>query len=200
MIERLGQPFFLPSIVFGFAYLTAPYQQHLPESIRTIFQDPIWALALVTILDGVFNRGKTLLTILLLSITMFYSDGVSSGSIFDHPLFEFGVAAIIPMNLAIIILLRERGVLTRSGCLRLIIISAQFIAIYQLSLTVPTLQLDWLSYPVISSSESWPQFLPVSQVGFLTSLGALLVVTTATIARPTPITNSMYPVSTMWTN
>lgn len=186
MTAKFLQAFLYPALIFGFAYLSAPYQHYLPESISELFQSPFWALSIVVLLAGFFDRGKVFLAAVLLSIGLFYKSGVADGTFIDHHLYFAGVGILIPINLAIISVFREPGVLKRPGLFQLIYIAGQVIAIYVLTDPDLAVPVGWIHYPIVSL-DIWPVYLPPSQLVFLLSVLSLLVVLVTTLTTPSLI-------------
>lgn len=190
MIQRLGQLLYLPVVIFGVVYLTAPYHQYLPELISSILQNPLWVLIIVGLLSAAFNRGKILHAILLLTMSVLYKDNVLNGNIDTHDLFEIGLVALIPINLALVGVLHETGVFSRSGALRVFVIVAQGVGIYYLSESVLNLPVNWINYIIIDAS--WAVYLPQSQPGFIIAVCSLLLVMIVAFVSPSPISNCVF--------
>ncbi|MDG1207478.1 MAG: hypothetical protein P8N51_19065, partial [Pseudomonadales bacterium] len=105
MIDRISQPFYLPAIFFGFAFLTAPYHRYLPESLSSILElGPYWALTLIGFLAAIFNRGKIFLTtaVVLCGYTLLDASRSYELSEIQQSTFTFIVTLLVPINLGII--------------------------------------------------------------------------------------------------
>lgn len=192
MIERLSQPFFLPAIIFGFAYLAVPYYHYLPDSLANIFElGPFWTLAIVALLASVFNRVKVLLIIVMVAAAYTFKDYQDDGL-----LHQFSLLALVPANLFIVCLYTERGVLSYASMWRLLFVFLQSVGIYYSNdISLPTI--TGLSMPRIEILdpvlfEVWPVWLPPLQLGFLIAVTALLGVLTKTLISPSPIANSIF--------
>ncbi|MFB0969001.1 MAG: GGDEF domain-containing protein [Pseudomonadales bacterium] len=194
MIDRISQPFYLPAIFFGFAFLTSPYHRYLPESFGSILElGPYWALTLIGFLAAIFNRGKIFLTtaVVLCGYTLLDASGSEDLSEIQRSTFAFIVTLLIPINLGIISLYRERGVLTTSGGIRLSILVTQAAAVFYLlqnNINIPS----WYEGLVLVPPNLWPTFLPQEQWPFYVSVIAFTVSLSTSLIAPTPIKNSVF--------
>ena len=194
MIDRISQPFYLPAIFFGFAFLTAPYHSYLPESLGSILElGPYWALTLIGFLAAIFNRGKIFLTtaVVLCGYTLLDASRSYELSEIQQSTFTFIVTLLVPINLGIISLYRERGVLTNSGGIRLSILIAQVVAVFYLiqnNINIPS----WYEGLTLVPTSLWPSFLPQEQWPFYVSVLALMVSLSTALIGPTPIKNSVF--------
>lgn len=194
MIDRISQPFYLPAIFFGLAFLTSPYHRYLPESFGSILKlGPYWALTLIGFLAAIFNRGKIFLTtaVVLCGYTLLDASGSEDLSEIQRSTFAFIVTLLIPINLGIISLYRERGVLTTSGGIRLSTLVTQAAAVFYLlqnNINIPS----WYEGLVLVPPNLWPTFLPQEQWPFYVSVIALTVSLSTSLIAPTPIKNSVF--------
>jgi len=194
VIDRISQPFYLPAIFFGFAFLTSPYHRYLPESFGSILElGPYWALTLIGFLAAIFNRGKIFLTtaVVLCGYTLLDASGSEDLSEIQRSTFAFIVTLLIPINLGIISLYRERGVLTTSGGIRLSILVTQAAAVFYLlqnNINIPS----WYEGLVLVPPNLWPTFLPQEQWPFYVSVIAFTVSLSTSLIAPTPIKNSVF--------
>jgi diguanylate cyclase (GGDEF)-like protein len=194
VIDRISQPFYLPAIFFGFAFLTAPYHSYLPESLGSILElGPYWALTLIGFLAAIFNRGKIFLTtaVVLCGYTLLDASRSYELSEIQQSTFTFIVTLLVPINLGIISLYRERGVLTNSGGIRLSILIAQVVAVFYLiqnNINIPS----WYEGLTLVPTSLWPSFLPQEQGPFYVSVLALMVSLSTALIGPTPIKNSVF--------
>jgi diguanylate cyclase (GGDEF)-like protein len=194
VIDRISQPFYLPAIFFGFAFLTAPYHSYLPESLGSILElGPYWALTLIGFLAAIFNRGKIFLTtaVVLCGYTLLDASRSYELSEIQQSTFTFIVTLLVPINLGIISLYRERGVLTNSGGIRLSILIAQVVAVFYLiqnNINIPS----WYEGLTLVPTSLWPSFLPQEQWPFYVSVLALMVSLSTALIGPTPIKNSVF--------
>ena len=194
MIDRISQPLYLPAIFFGFAFLTSPYHRYLPDSLGSILElGPYWALTLIGFLAAIFNRGKIFLTttVVLCGYTLLDASGSEELSEIHQSTSAFIVTLLIPINLGIINLYRERGVLTTSGGIRMSILVAQAAAVFYLlqnNIDIPS----WHEGLILVPTNLWPTFLPQEQWPFYVSVIALTVSLSTSLIAPTPIKNSVF--------
>lgn len=190
MIQRLGLLLYLPVVVFGAVYLTAPYHQYLPELVSRVLQNPLWVLIIVGLISAAFNRGKILQAIFLLTMAVLYRDYVLNGDVEPHALFVIGIVALIPINLAVIGVFHETAVFSRSGALRLVLIIAQGIGIYYLAESELNLPVTWINHAIVEAS--WAVYLPESQPGFIIAVFSLVAVMIAAFTAYSPISSCVF--------
>ncbi|MFT7092025.1 MAG: hypothetical protein ACJAYW_001992, partial [Candidatus Azotimanducaceae bacterium] len=121
MIERFGQSLFLPTVLFGFAYFGAANVSQLPgDALILLGYLPYVSLLLVALIASAFNRGRSLIAatfgLLLLSADQYQADITF--------VYALGLL-LIPINLAILALLPERGTMTSAGILRITLVLSQ---------------------------------------------------------------------------
>lgn len=185
MIERLSQSLFLPTVLFGFAYFGAANVSKLPsDAVILLGYLPYASLLLVAIIASAFNRGRSLIAatfgLLLLSANQHHANIA-----FVHAL---GLI-FIPINLAILAFLPERGTLTSSGILRITLVLGQlggavFLADRYGPLIEPLLFFELLSF--------WPEWLNASQPAVIIALIAITVTLGASSFSQSPVTQSLF--------
>lgn len=185
MIERLSQSLFLPTVLFGFAYFGAANVSKLPsDAVILLGYLPYASLLLVALFASAFNRGRSLIAatfgLLLLSANQHHANIA-----FVHAL---GLI-FIPINLAILAFLPERGTLTSSGILRITLVLGQlggavFLADRYGPLIEPLLFFELLSF--------WPEWLNASQPAVIIALIAITVTLGASSFSQSPVTQSLF--------
>ncbi|MFO1322019.1 MAG: diguanylate cyclase [Burkholderiales bacterium] len=114
----------LQLLLIGSAVLLVPLVPVLPSELSGMHQyGPYLALAVAGAIGASFNRGRAILSVLLLTLAYaLFARGVSSAT-------ETGilVATLLPLNLAVIALLRERGVASRYALRRFVAFGLEFI-------------------------------------------------------------------------
>ena len=185
MIERLSQSLFLPTVLFGFAYFGAANVSKLPsDAVILLGYLPYASLLLVALIASAFNRGRSLIAatfgLLLLSANQHHANIA-----FVHAL---GLI-FIPINLAILAFLPERGTLTSSGILRITLVLGQlggavFLADRYGPLIEPLLFFELLSF--------WPEWLNASQPAVIIALIAITVTLGASSFSQSPVTQSLF--------
>jgi len=193
--EKLSQALYLPVILFGFAYLTAPYHKILPEALAPVFlQGPYWALAAIFALAVIFNRPK-IAQISILVASLFYLQASTE----LKPLWHLSLDILIPLNIAVISLYQERPLGGLISLTRFAFIIAQLSSIYYLLNLLPASELQAivqiLEHPLIVSADKWPSYFQFSQTALLTSAFAALVIAAITFFRSNPITQSIFAAS-----
>ncbi|MFT7243725.1 MAG: diguanylate cyclase (GGDEF)-like protein [Candidatus Azotimanducaceae bacterium] len=185
MIERLGQSLFLPTVLFGFAYFGAANVSQLPsDAIILLGYLPYASLLLVALIASAFNRGRSLIAatfgLLLLSANQYQSNIA-----FVHAL---GLL-LIPINLAILAFLPERGTLTSSGILRITLVLGQLGGAIFLADRYGSLIEPWLFFELMSF---WPHWLNASQPAVIVALIAVAVTLGASCFSQSPVTQSLF--------
>lgn len=185
MIERLGQSLFLPTVLFGFAYFAAANVSQLPSDATILLGYlPYASLLLVALIASAFNRGRSLIAatfgLLLLSANQYQADIA-----FVHAL---GLL-IIPINLAILAFLPERGTLTSSGILRITLVIGQlggalFLADRYGPLIEPLLFFELIPF--------WSDWLNASQPAVIIALIAVAATLAASAFSQSPVTQSLF--------
>lgn len=184
MIDRLGQSLFLPTILFGFAFFAATNVTRLPnDAIILLNYLPYASLLLVAMIASAFNRGRSLIAaifgLLLLSADQYRV---------DIPLIQTVALVLIPVNLAILAFLPERGTLTNAGIMRVTLVFAQIAAsLYLLSRFGPEFQ-AYLLFPVFPV---WSDLLNTSHLATVIAIVALIVTLAASSISQSPITHSI---------
>lgn len=185
MIDRLSQSLFLPTVLFGFAFFAATNFAKLPADAQVLVSYlPYASLLLIAFVAGAFNRGRSLITavfaLLLLSADQYDK---------EVPFIDALALALIPLNLAILAFLPERGTLTSPGMIRITLIVAQIAAVSfaadQYAEWIQTyLFFEWL--PV------WSNWLNPSQPAVFVALISLLLTLFASYRSLSPITHSLF--------
>ena len=185
MIERLGQNLFLPTVLFGFAFFAALNESRLPQDVRLLIGYlPYVSLLLVAVVASTFNRGRSLLAAcfaLLLLLADQYTE--------VHKSLPSLMLIFVPLNLALLAWLPERGTSTAGSMIRIVIILSQVVAIYYLAAELEASVLPWLELSLFSS---WPEQLNNSQLAVLIGLLSLLVSLAASYWRPSPVNESLF--------
>jgi diguanylate cyclase (GGDEF)-like protein len=131
-LARVAPGFVLPLGVFGLALVTVPLAQRLPPALAGITTwGPLWALVLAAVLASIFNRGRIVFAVLCLMLAF---AAIHAGLL--EPLESFHARAtftalslLVPLDLAALVLLRERGVFNLYGMRRLGAIALQIAAV-----------------------------------------------------------------------
>jgi len=185
MIDRLGQSLFLPTILFGFAFFAAANITRLPnDAILLINYLPYASLLLVAVIAGALNRGRSLIAaifgLLLLSAAQYRA---------DIPLIQTIALVLIPLNLAILAFLPERGTLTTAGIMRVTLVFAQITAsLYLLNRFEPEFQ----TYLLLPIFPVWSDLLITSHPATVVAIVALIITLVASSISLSPVTHSLF--------
>ncbi len=193
IFNRIVLPLLLPASLLGGAYLLLPYQERLPSSLAGLTEyGPYWILTVLGSLSAAFNRGRVLLVSVLFLLGYLVVIWLPDQPIYTEntaAISQFFLFALLPLNVALISLYRERGILSLHGCLRSAIILIQvamlaalimwpqpnLIAVLQMEM-LPLDQTPWLDV-------SWPA---PQLILLLAALSAIATVVTGYI-HATPL-------------
>jgi diguanylate cyclase (GGDEF)-like protein len=162
-LTRAASTFALPIGLVVVARLVAPYVAHLPRSLESVpVWAPLWALVLAGTLALVFNRGRMVFAVLCLALAYALQQG---GLLAPHagsaPRVVFAALCIgVPLNLAALALLRERGVFNFYGARRAGLILLQVLVVaWAVSQERPELA-ELLYLPLFPDSALLPSGVP----------------------------------------
>lgn len=128
MIDRLPLQLMMPVAVLLAAYLAVPYVSALPVSLSGLGQSaPYIVIALGSALSIAFQRGRALFALLALGAAQLARHVyLQPGAPPVHAYTAFAcICILVPANLAVLSVLRERGVWSAHGMGRLAILLAQ---------------------------------------------------------------------------
>lgn len=180
--------FVTPVLVAIIAYLTAPAVADLPPELAGLRRlGPIVALVFAAAMAITFTRGRVLLAVLTLAFAYAGFELAAhevAGSHFAKTI-HAGIAILVPLDLAALSLLRERGLATRWGMRRLGAILFQAAAVVVLATGRPTDFTTglWSAPP----SLHFLAFGPIPALGGLMIVVALGVAVVATFLRRSAI-------------
>lgn len=185
MIERLSQSLFLPTVLFGFAFFASTHFSKLPPDAQVLVSYlPYASLLLVAFVASAFNRGRTLIAavfaLFLLSADQ-YEDAI--------PFLNALTLALVPLNLAILAFLPERGTFTSPGIVRITLIVAQIAAV---SFAADRYSEVLQSYLFFEFLPVWSEWVNSSQSAVLIAIAALLLALIASYRSLSPITHSLF--------
>ena len=185
MIERLGQSLFLPTVLFGFAFFATGYFSKLPADAQLLISYlPYASLLLVAFIASAFNRGRTLIAtifaLMLLSADQ-YQDSIQ--------LLDVLMLTLLPLNLAVLACLPERGTMTTPGMLRMTFILALIAGVTFLADRYAGVIQPYVYLEIIPVWSSW--FNP-AQPAVLVAIASVLLSLGASYRTQAPITNSLF--------
>ncbi len=158
--------FFLPGgLLFcaGLAFVFASQLSSFVPGIAAIA--PYAVLAVGCLLGWRFNRSRLVYSVsALFAADRFLAGFTSSSAVAGEPAWVVlnSVATLLPLNLAYIFLLRERGLTTIHGIWRLAFISLQPLAVFLLFRSKPALLVDFFSRRYITFP--LPDWLPFAEI------------------------------------
>jgi diguanylate cyclase (GGDEF)-like protein len=153
---------------------------------------PYAAFALAGFMSAWFNRGRAVLALLCLAMAQLAYAAVLVGEI------ESGLAGasyvalclLVPLNLAVLILLPERGLFNAFGLRRVFLVIAQATAVLLLLRSGETAVLDWLSEPV--AQLAWLHAGPIPPRVLPIIAGSILAAAVPAIVRDNPIDGALF--------
>ena len=178
----------VPILVGTFLLLTLPALQGTAAGLATVI--PFTVVAAALLLGWRFNRSRLVFAIALLALTAYMLlRGIDSPR--DRVLFH-ALTFLLPINLALVALLPERGTLTPAGMLRWVLLGAQIIIV--LFLAQPAFAAKTLSFLTVgvlpARLMAWTPVRQPSMIAFLL-IGVLLVM--AWISEPqSPVRGYFY--------
>ena len=160
----------VPILVAAALLVTMPALHGTATGLATVF--PFTVAAAAMLLGWRFNRSRLVLAIALLALTEFLLlKGV------DAPrdrLFFHAMTFLLPINLALVALLPERGTLTPAGLLRWVFLCVQVLVVVFLAQSYPDKVLKFLTARLLPARfTAWTPVPQPSILAFL-ALGALL--------------------------
>jgi diguanylate cyclase (GGDEF)-like protein len=169
--------------------LTLPSLRGAATGLATVF--PFTVLAAALLLGWRFNRSRLVFAIALLALTEYLVlNGLEAGGPRDRLLFH-AMTFLLPINLALVALLPERGTLTPAGLLRWVLLGVQVLVVVFLAKTFPDKALKFLTTHFLPARLT--RWTPVQQpaIAVFIAIGVLLVM--AWISEPqSPVRGYVY--------
>jgi diguanylate cyclase (GGDEF)-like protein len=122
-------------ILVGAALLVTLPSLH-PAAVGLVTVYPYTVLAAALLLGFRFNRSRLVFTVALLALTQYVLDGGVATP--EQRLFFHATTFLLPLNLALVALLPERGTVTPAGIVRWVLIAVQVVVIAFLARSFPT--------------------------------------------------------------
>ena len=191
VLRALAQ-FVLPAALVAAAFVLVYYSAGLPPSLAGIrVYGPYIVFALGAGLAVAFKRGRALLALIVLcgaygAQQIWLQQGLGAAS---ARTVYVGLAVLVPLNLAVLALLPERGIFNRHGALRLVVLVAQAAVVGWAAAGDATIA-DWASQkffgPLPLSFGRIPQLgIALAALGILVSMTAALATRSAVSAALT---------------
>ena len=178
----------VPALVLAAAWLLVPAMPNLPASFAGLKVYGSWGvLALGAILGLAFRRGRVVFALLTLALAdagyaLFAHDGLGSPA---APTVYAALCVFVPVNLAALSLLPERGTFNIYGMQRLGVIAAEVIFVLWIVFAFKTEFTDWAYAPLYQTKLLAAS--PIPQVGLALLALGFAVSSVAWLVRQTPI-------------
>lgn len=151
--------------------LSMPALRGAANTLATVV--PFTVVAAALLLGWRFNRSRLVFAVALLALTEFVllrGLGTPQDRVFFHAL-----TFLLPINLALVALLPERGSLTAAGLLRWLLLAVQVVIVAFVAQAFPDQALKFLTARIIPGNlTAWTPLAQPAILAFLT-IGALLV-------------------------
>ena len=151
--------------------VTLPALRGTANGLATVF--PFTVLAAAVLLGWRFNRSRLVFAIALLAVTeyvLLHSLGTPRDRLFFH-----AMMFLLPINLALVALLPERGTLTPAGLLRWVLLAVQVVIVGFLARQFPDQTLRFLTTRILPARFfAWTPVQQPAIIAFL-AIGVLLV-------------------------
>ncbi|MGH7521971.1 MAG: diguanylate cyclase [Gemmatimonadales bacterium] len=176
----------VPILIGAFFLLTLPALSGTASTLATVF--PFTVVAAALLLGWRFNRSRLVFAIALLALTEYVLLGLDTprDRIFFHAL-----TFLLPINLALVALLPERGTLTAAGLMRWVMLAIQVIIVVFLVQSFPDKVLKLLTVRILPSR--FTAWTPVQQPAIIAFLGIGVLLTMAWLREPqSPVRGYLY--------
>jgi len=167
--------------------VTLPSLHGTALGLATVFPFTVAAAALL--LGWRFNRSRLVFSIALLGLTEYLLlKGV------DTPrdrVFFLALTFLLPINLALVALLPERGSLTTAGLLRWVLLGVQALAVVFIAQAFPDKALKFLTTHIVPAR--WTAWTPVQQPALIAFSGIIVLLILAWLREPqSPVRGYFY--------
>ena len=159
-----------PILVAAALLVTMPSLRGIAAGLATVF--PFTVLAAALLLGWRFNRSRLVFAIALLALTEYVLlNGLDTPR--DRTYFH-ALAFLLPINLALVALLPERGTLTAAGLLRWVLLGVQVMCVVFLAKSFPVQSLKFLTTHLLPARfTAWTPVQQPAIIAFL-AIGVLL--------------------------
>jgi diguanylate cyclase (GGDEF)-like protein len=162
-----------------------------PAAVGLVSVYPYTVLAAALLLGFRFNRSRLVFTVALLALTQYVLDGGVASP--EQRLFFHATTFLLPLNLALVALLPERGTVTTAGLLRWVLIAVQVVIVAFLARSFPaqaTAILRTRFLPAVLTG-----WTPLAQPAVVVFLAIITVLVLAALREPqSPIRAYAYAV------
>src|SRR6266576_164627 len=155
------------------ALITLPALRGTANGLATVF--PFTVLAAALLLGWRFNRSRLVFAIALLALTEYVLLNAPPLGTPRERVFFHALTFLLPINLALVALLPERGTLTAAGLLRWVLLGVQVMCVVFLAQSFPVQSLKFLTTHVLPARfTAWTPVRQPAIIAFL-AIGVLLV-------------------------
>ena len=167
--------------------LTLPSLRGTATGLATVFPFTVAAAALL--LGWRFNRSRLVFSIALLALTEYLLlKGADNQR--DRVLF-LALTFLLPINLALVALLPERGTLTPAGLLRWVLLGVQALAVVFIAQAFPDKALKFLTTHIVPAR--WTAWTPIQQPTIIAFIGIVVLLILAWLREPqSPVRGYFY--------
>ena len=167
--------------------VTLPSLHGTALALATVF--PFTVVAAALLLGWRFNRSRLVFSIALLALTEYLLlKGV------DNPrdrVFFLALTFLLPINLALVALLPERGTLTTAGLVRWVLLGVQALAVVFIAQAFPDKALKFLTTHIVPAR--WTAWTPVQQPAIIAFIGIAVLLILAWLREPqSPVRGYFY--------
>jgi diguanylate cyclase (GGDEF)-like protein len=192
--------FLSPVVPEGLILLAAALLVALPSlegtalGVASVY--PFTVLAAALLLGWRFNRSRLVFTIaLLVAAEVVVTAGLETPR--DRVIFH-ATTFLLPINLALVALLPERGTITPAGIVRWVLLAVQVILVLFLAQSFPDPTLRILTTRVLP--EAWTAWTPLAQPAILAFLGIEALLVMAWMGEPqSPVRGYVYALVAVFT-
>ena len=187
-ILRAGSGFVAPVTVLLLAEYLAPRLIGLPPTLAGLRTwGPMLTLVLAGVLALSFNRGRALFGIASLAVAFVafkLQVQTGTGTFAGRTVFT-ALCVFVPLNLAALVLLRERGIFSFYGVRRGGTIALQALVVAWIIVEQSTWTIEWLYHPLLS--EGAVPGSPIPQFALMLTLAGVLAATLVAVTSRTAI-------------
>ena len=160
----------VPILIGALLLLRLPALRGAATGLATVF--PFTVVAAALLLGWRFNRSRLVFAIALLALTEYVLwNGLDTSR---DRLFFYALTFLLPINVALVALLPERGTLTAAGLLRWVLLAVQVIIVVFLVQSFPDPTLNFLTTRLLPARfTAWTPVPQPSIIAFIT-IGVLL--------------------------
>ena len=177
----------VPILIAAALLLTRPALRPAADGLDRVF--PFAVVAAALLLGWRFNRSRLVFTIALLGLAEYLLLGgveTQRDRVFFH-----AMTFLLPINLALVALLPERGTLTPAGLLRWIMLGLQVMLVVFVAKSFPDNALQFLSAHLLP--RSWTAWTPLRQPAIVAFLAIAVLLALAAWREPqSPVRGYFY--------